>query len=31
MAASDGRVTLCGFGDVYSEELADLYAKALPE
>ena len=31
VAASDGRVTLCGFSDAYSEELAGLYAQAFPE
>ena len=31
VAASDGRVTLCGFSDAYSEELAGLYAQAFPK
>ncbi len=30
VAASDGRVTLCGFSGPFSEELAELYAKAFP-
>jgi len=31
VAASEGRVTLCGFSGPYSTELAELYAKAFPE
>ena len=31
VAASDGRVTLCGFSAPFSEELAELYAKAFPK
>lgn len=31
VAATDGRVTLCGFTDRWSQELADVYATAFPD